>query len=106
MREVNHSTRSCELIEEFRDNDRGYCAWLAAHRDGYVLNVNRRPKADYLKLHRPDCCYIVGPIQRQQRLTQGYIKICAMAEADLVAWCRKRLRVEPQSNCYCLSRIQ
>lgn len=104
-RDVNRSTRSCELIEEFRDNDRGYCAWLAAHRDGYVLNVNRRPKADYLNLHRPDCPYIVGPIQRQQRLTQGYIKICSVAEADLVAWCRKRFRVEPQSNCYCLSRI-
>ncbi len=26
---------------EFRDDDAGYLAWLAAHPDGYVMNIAR-----------------------------------------------------------------
>ena len=28
-------------VREFRDDDAGYLAWLAAHRDGYVINIER-----------------------------------------------------------------
>ena len=28
-------------IEEFRDRDADYLGWVAAHRDGYVINIGR-----------------------------------------------------------------
>jgi hypothetical protein len=30
---------------EFRDDDVGYLAWLAAHPDGYVINIARSQNA-------------------------------------------------------------
>ena len=28
-------------MEQFRDNDQAYLGWVAAHADGYVINIQR-----------------------------------------------------------------
>lgn len=55
-------TRSPERLDVvvFRDDDDGYLACLAAHPVGFVLNVNRSPRPDYLILHRASCRTISG----------------------------------------------
>ncbi|OBJ10904.1 hypothetical protein A5625_10585 [Mycobacterium sp. 1465703.0] len=45
---------------EFRDDDAGYLAWLAAHRDGYVINIARNHNATQARVHRASCRTIRG----------------------------------------------
>jgi len=47
-------------IELFRDDDEGYAAWLAAHAQGYVLNIQRTLTASDARVHRADCRTITG----------------------------------------------
>lgn len=37
---------------EFGDDDDGYLAWLAAHPDGYVINIGRSHSATAARVHR------------------------------------------------------
>ena len=30
-------------VEEFQDRDAEYLGWVAAHPDGYVINIGRQP---------------------------------------------------------------
>jgi hypothetical protein len=41
-------------VEEFRDRDADYLGWVAAHRDGYVINIGRSGRG-YARLHRVTC---------------------------------------------------
>jgi hypothetical protein len=41
-------------VEEFRDRDADYLGWVAAHRDGYVINIGRSGQG-YARLHRATC---------------------------------------------------
>ncbi|MBN3511476.1 hypothetical protein JYB55_21840 [Mycolicibacterium septicum] len=36
---------------EFRDDDAGYLAWLAAHPHGYVVNITRNHSVSAARLH-------------------------------------------------------
>jgi hypothetical protein len=47
-------------IEQFRDDDRGYLTWTAAHATGYVINVQRSLNPSDARLHRADCYTING----------------------------------------------
>ncbi len=40
---------------EFRDDDAGYLAWLAAHPDGYVINIARSQSATEARVHHAGC---------------------------------------------------
>ena len=70
-------------IEEFRDRDADYLRWVAAHRDGYVINIGRSGRG-YARLHRATC----GTITSRPPFTGPYIKICSTA---LTTWCAIRL---------------
>ena len=80
----------------FLDDDGRYLEWLRKHPDGFVVNAARRPRADYLILHRANCHTISGTPARGSRWTTGdYLKACATAEAELRAWARDETKAEP-----------
>ena len=68
-------------VEEFRDNDADYLAWVAAHRDGYVINIGRSGRG-YARLHRATC----GTITSRPPFTGPYIKKCSTTLTDLDRW--------------------
>jgi hypothetical protein len=68
----------------FNGDDLSYLAWTAAHRDGFVLNVQRSPDPDYVVLHRASCGSISNDKQAPGAFTgRGYRKICATSVAEL-----------------------
>lgn len=71
---------------EFRDNDAGYLAWLAAHRDGYVVNIARGHYASQARLHHAGCRTISGQNPRGGAWTGPYVKVCAEDLAELDRW--------------------
>ena len=78
-------------IAEFRDSDAGYLAWLAAHGDGYVINIGRSGRG-YARLHRAAC----GTITSRPPFTGPYIKICSTALTELDQWALQRGGIVPE----------
>jgi hypothetical protein len=73
-------------VGEYRDDDAGYLAWLAAHPDGYVINIARRYSATDARVHRADCWTISGENPRGGPWTGPYVKVCAQHLAELDQW--------------------
>ena len=71
---------------DFRDDDSGYLAWLAAHPDGYVINIARGHNAADARVHHAGCRTISGQIPRGNTWTGPYVKICAERLAELEQW--------------------
>lgn len=78
-------------FEEFRDRDADYLTWVAAHRDGYVINIGRSGRG-YARLHRATC----GTITSGPPFTGPYIKICSIALTDLDRWTLDRGGAVPE----------
>lgn len=86
----------------FVDDDRGYLEWLRQHPRGLVINCERRPRANYLKLHRADCWTISGTPSRGRQWTTGdYLKACANDGAELRAWAREATGADPTGCTFC-----
>jgi hypothetical protein len=81
-------------IEQFRDGDRGYLTWTAAHAAGYVINVQRSLNPSDARLHRADCYTINGQPARGKSWTGPYIKVCSSSSRHLQDWARGYLRAE------------
>jgi len=71
---------------EFRDDDAGYLHWLAAHPDGYVINIGRGRSAAEARLHHAGCRTISGQNPRGGPWTGQYIKVCTEHLAELEQW--------------------
>lgn len=71
---------------EFRDDDAGYRAWLAAHPDGFVINVARSYSATTARVHHAHCRTINGQNPHRGAWTGPYVKVCAQYLAELEAW--------------------
>ncbi|WP_156928966.1 hypothetical protein [Bradyrhizobium sp. th.b2] len=68
----------------FSNDDLSYLAWMAAHPDGFVLNVRCVADPDYVVLHRASCGSISTDKQAPAAFTgRGYEKICAVSVAEL-----------------------
>ena len=68
----------------FSDDDLGYLAWIAAHPDGFVLNVTCLPDPHRVVLHRANCASISNDTHAPRAYTGGdHRKICATSEAEL-----------------------
>jgi hypothetical protein len=68
----------------FSDDDASYLAWVAAHPDGFVLNVRRSADPRYVVLHRAGCKTISNEPHSPGAYTgRGYRKICTLTEAEL-----------------------
>jgi hypothetical protein len=78
-------------VEEFRDRDADYLGWMAAHRDGYVINISRSGRG-YARLHRATC----GTITSRPPLTGPYIKICSTALTEPDLWALHRSGTVPE----------
>ena len=89
-------------VEAFRDDDGGYLAWLAAHPAGFVLNVARSPRPNYLILHRATCRTISGRPTRGGPWTGPYIKVCSDDELQIAAWTGKTVGAAPTRCGVCL----
>lgn len=70
----------------FRDDDAGYLAWLAAHPDGYVINIARSHTASEARVHHAGCWTISGQNPRGGAWTGPYVKVCAEQLAELEQW--------------------
>jgi hypothetical protein len=73
-------------VREFRDDDAGYLAWLAAHPNGYVINILRSHNPAGARVHHADCWTISGQSAHGRALTEQYVKECAENLADLEQW--------------------
>ena len=68
----------------FSDDDLGYLAWIAAHPDGFVLNVRCSPDPECVVLHRASCTSISNGTHEPRAYTgRNHRKICATGEAEL-----------------------
>ncbi len=81
-------------IEQFRDDDRGYLTWTAAHAGGYVINVQRSLNPSDARLHHADCYTINGRPARGKTWTGPYIKICSRSSRHLQDWAHIHLGAE------------
>lgn len=73
-------------IIEFRGDDAGYLAWLAAHPESYVINVARSGNAAEARVHQSGCRTISGQNPRGGPWTGPYVKVCADHLAELEQW--------------------
>jgi hypothetical protein len=83
LRELSPRTAMAS-IEHFKDDDRGFFDWLAGNPDGYFINAERRPKRNYLVLHRPSCPHYKG--ESSLNWTKDYVKFCSANRSDLEEW--------------------
>ncbi|ABX35793.1 HNH endonuclease [Delftia acidovorans SPH-1] len=73
----------------FEDDEAGYHAWLAHNPNGFVLNTDRPPRAEYMPLHTARCSTIKIPATHARPdpfTSRGYMKVCANDPNDLLAW--------------------
>jgi Family of unknown function (DUF6308) len=82
-------------VEIFRDDDDGYLSWLSAHPAGFVLNVGRSPRPNYVILHRATCRTISGRPTRGGPWTGPYIKVCSDDSLQIAAWTGKHVAAAP-----------
>jgi TPR repeat protein len=71
---------------KFRDDDAGYLTWLAAHPDGYVINIERSHSGAEARVHHAGCWTISGQSRVGVALTGPYVKYCAEHLAELDQW--------------------
>lgn len=71
-------------VEEFRNDDDGYLAWVATHPEGYVTNILGAYSLATARTHRAVCRTIQGRPPRGGMWTgPKYVKWCAQRLADL-----------------------
>lgn len=76
-------------MPKFVDDDAGYMAWMRANPKGFVLNCERRPRPEYLMLHRSLCAHITEDDSTMSNwTTKNYIKVCSTEVRDLKGWAR------------------
>ena len=73
-------------VELFRDDDRGYAAWLAANARGYVLNIQRSMNPSDARVHEAGCRTITGTPPRGRTWTGPYVKACSPLLTELDTW--------------------
>jgi hypothetical protein len=81
---------------EYRNDDGGYLEWLAAHADGYVINIGRSHRATNARLHRARCTWI--RTQRSGGFLTEYVKICGESLAEVQQWAADHVG-EPIAPC-------
>jgi len=85
---VDQRTRA----HEFRDNDAGYLAWLAANPEGFVVNITRNYSVSTARMHRATCRTISGQNPHNGPWTGAYVKVCAIQSADAEEWAANTVR--------------
>jgi len=85
---VDQRTRA----HEFRNDDTGYLAWLAANPEGFVVNITRNYSVSTARVHRATCRTISGQNPHNGPWTGTYVKVCAVKSADAEEWAANTVR--------------
>jgi hypothetical protein len=73
-------------MQIFHNDDAGYRAWLAAHPDGFVLNVPLRYRTgNEVWLHRGSCRVIARPSPYLHH-TRDALKVCSPDAGAITHW--------------------
>lgn len=84
---------------KFREDDAGYLAWLAAHPDGYVINIARSYNPTDARVHHAGCWTISRQMPHGGKSWTGpWVKVCAEDLAELEKWAIDQVR-EPIRRC-------
>lgn len=75
---------SRDAVSRFIDDDDAYLQWISAHPSGFVVNCARKPKSNYLMLHRASCSHLTTPTV--SNWTNDYIKVCSEDARALQHW--------------------
>ncbi len=73
-------------VEQFRDDDPAYLSWVAAHAEGYVINIQRSLDPADARMHHAHCYTINGEPPRGRTWTGPYVKICSTSLGELDRW--------------------
>jgi hypothetical protein len=95
---------SGDTATEFNNDEEGCLAWLAAHPDGFVLNLSRTCAPGYIVLHRASCSSISNytRMARPGGFTERqYAKVCAESEGDLRTWVQRHGRPDGSFTTRC-----
>jgi hypothetical protein len=85
----------------FLNDDRAYLSWVTHHRQGFVLDGRRKPKAGQLLVHRATCREIKSATSPRQHWTTGAkLKACSLNCDELEAWAAEETGKGPQ-RCAC-----
>lgn len=86
---------------EFRDDDSGYLAWLAAHQGGYVINIARSHNTSQARLHLASCRTIGNQTPMGSSWTGPYVKVCSEHRADIEQWAVETVgqSIDPCGTC-------
>lgn len=85
----------------FEDDDEGYVAWISKHKFGFVLNSERPPTPNYLKLHRSSCSTVREQIGEGEYWTRTYLKACSERKSSLIDWAESKTQSKPDSCPFC-----
>jgi hypothetical protein len=84
--------RQSVTVTVFADgDDDGYRAWVAVHRGGYVINIQRNYNPSDAILHQADCHTINGEPARGDVFVGDYVKVCAVRRVALDDWARRQV---------------
>lgn len=78
-------------VQEFRDDDGAYLAWVAAYDHNYVINIRASLNPIDARLHHAACRPITGQPARGTTWTGPYIKVCSTSLPELDAWAREHI---------------
>ncbi len=71
-------------MQTFKDDDKSYLEWAAAHPNGFVLNVPQTGTAPQIMLHTARCAHVTSEAHKNF-VGQNYYKVCSLDSAELVA---------------------
>jgi hypothetical protein len=84
----------------FIAEDRAYRAWIARHRDGFVLDWRRQPTRRMPTIHRANCPLIHAARPTRSHWTTGRrLKACSLTIEELVNWA---VEESPRGYEYCI----
>ena len=95
--------RQSASVTVFADgDDDGYRAWVAVHRGGYVINIQRSYNPSDAILHQANCHTINGEPARGDVFVGDYVKVCAVRRLALDDWASREVRtlIPPCGHCF------
>ena len=76
-------------MKHFENDDAGYLKWLNQNPEGFVVNVERSPRPEYLILHRATCSTIAKAREEGAYTDRGYRKVVANDLDELRGFARR-----------------
>jgi hypothetical protein len=88
----------------FVDDDAGFVRWRDTYQSGFVLSHERKPRPNFLKLHRASCPTLRGDRPaRGGDWTRVLPKTCSHALDDLERWAQMTTGGELDPGCTCVN---